>query len=555
MRQLPVGRRAIIAGVTIAAAALGHQAGPVGWTPGAGSLEVEVRDATASIAVVVGSEDPVEFASAGITVRAPGGVPVDNAFEVTISRTDVDLALSDVEVTLTTPGGDRQTVPVLRLTDDGVTASRQPPNGSTVVLALLGAVVVLWVTEFVPLFVTSLAVPVILVAGGATSAGAALAPFAHPIIVLFFAGFLMAEAMSRVGLDDLAATVIVARAGRSPLTLFAAMLAGSAFLSMWMSNTAAVTVLLPVALAVAEPAGSVTYRKAIVLGIAYASTIGGVGSAIGTPANPLAIEFIEGLTGRRVGFAEWFLFGMPMVVLFLPVMGIYLWRTSRINLDRDRFDAAVAAARSELPDVGRLSGPQIEVLGVFLLVLVGWLTQTLHGQPTGFVALGGALLLFLIGRVRPIDLTRISWPTLLTFGGGLSLGLAMVDTGTSDWLVTRLTGLADWPTMLSVAAVAVAALVFTTVASNTAAAATLIPLVIPLAGLIGIDPVTLVLVVALASSIDFALVIGTPPTMLAYDTGLFTAGEIMARGSPLDLGGLLVLVAVVVPFWNLTGLV
>ncbi len=553
--RLSTRGRVLVAALALAAAGIGLMASPGAWQAGPGSLEVVVDGTGAAFPVEVGSTDRLEVATGGLGLRAEGGVPVDGPFEVFVSAPGRRLGLDDVQVALITPDGGRHTVPVLSQDGDDVVAGRRPPRHAGVVLALLGAVVVLWVTEFVPLFVTSLAIPVVLVVGGAASATAALSPFAHPIIVLFFAGFLMAEATSRVGLDRLAAAAIVARAGRSPLLLFSAMLAGAAFLSMWMSNTAAVTVLLPVAMAVAEPTGSTSYRRALVLGIAYASTVGGVGSAIGTPANPLAIQFIDDLTGRQVGFAEWFLFGLPMVVVFLPIMGTYLWLVSRVRVDAATFSSATAAAREELGSTNRLTRPQVEVLAVFALVMAGWLTQPLHGQPTGIVALAGAVVLFTIGRIRPVDLTRISWPTLLTFGGGLSLGVAMVDTGASDWLVTRLAVLSGWPRPAAMALVAVAALVMTTVASNTAAAATLVPLAVPLAGLVGIDPVVLVLVVALASSVDFALVIGTPPTMLAYDTGLFTAGEIMARGAPLDLAGLVVLLGVVVPFWYLVGLV
>ncbi len=137
--------------------------------------------------------------------------------------------------------------------------------------------------------------------------------------------------------------------------------------------------------------------------------------------------------------------------------------------------------------------------------------------------------------------------------GGLTLGVYMVETGASDWLVTRLGALADWPTLLAVAAVATVTLGLTTVASNTGSAATLIPLAIPLAGLVGVSPVLLVSVVAIASSVDFALVIGTPPTMLAYSTELFTVREILRKGAVLDLVGIVILIAVVVPFWQLTG--
>jgi sodium-dependent dicarboxylate transporter 2/3/5 len=151
---------------------------------------------------------------------------------------------------------------------------------------------------------------------------------------------------------------------------------------------------------------------------------------------------------------------------------------------------------------------------------------------------------------------RTSAPyALLTFGGGLSLGLALTDSGVSDWLATRLGGLANLPSAVAVGFVALVALVLTTVASNTASAAMLVPLAIPLAGVIGVDPVLLVVTVAVASSIDFALVIGTPPTMIAYSTGLYRAPEIFRTGVVLDVVGLVLLTTVVAGVWTVLGLV
>ncbi len=293
----------------------------------------------------------------------------------------------------------------------------------------------------------------------------------------------------------------------------------------------------------------------MVLGIAYAATIGGVGSAIGTPANPLAIEFLDTFVGRQISFVGWFAFGLPMVVIFLPLMGLYLWRRSRVVVDRAAFERSRRAAAAELDQAGRPTRDQLVVLGVFAAVMAVWLTQTWNGLNTGIVAVAGVVVLAVLGKSRPEDLGRISWASLLTFGGGLTLGVFLVSSGTSDWLATRLEGISSVPSGIGVAAVALLALGLTTVASNTATAAMLVPLAIPLAGILGVDPVLLVVVVAIASSVDFALVIGTPPTMIAYSSRLFTTTEVFRTGIILDLAGIGLLVTVVSWLWDVVGLV
>jgi sodium-dependent dicarboxylate transporter 2/3/5 len=288
-----------------------------------------------------------------------------------------------------------------------------------------------------------------------------------------------------------------------------------------------------------------------VLGIAYAATIGGVGSAIGTPANPLAIEFLQEFVGRDISFVEWFGFGLPMVVLFLPLMGGYLWWRFGVRLDREQFTAARRVAAEQLAAAGRPGRDQLTVLAVFVGVIALWLTQTWHDLDTGIIALGGAVALAVLRYVRQEDLGRISWASLLTFGGGLALGVALVDSGTADWIASGMTVLQGTPPLVALGAVALLALGLTTVASNTASAAMMIPIAIPLAGLLDLDPVLLVV----ASSVDFALVIGTPPTMIAYSTKLFTAPQIFRIGAALDVAGMLLLVLVVAGFWQLAGLV
>jgi solute carrier family 13 (sodium-dependent dicarboxylate transporter), member 2/3/5 len=538
------------------AAVAGALVAPDPWPAGDGEIELRVGDeVVAAVAVEVGEVDPLTLAFEGGIIELSSGLPIDDRVTVEVQLEPSAMDPAALAVWLNLADGREELIPVLRSDPETglVEAQRWPPYGADTVLALLGAVVVLWVTEAVPLFVTSLAIPVVLVATGVGSANASLANFFHPIIALFFAGFLMAEAMRRTRLDHLAAISIIARAGRSPVTLFAAMIGVSAFLSLWMSNTAAAAVIIPIALAVSAPMESVGYRRALVLGIAYAATVGGVGSAIGTPANPLAIAFLDDFVGRDITFVEWFAIGLPFVVVFLPLMGVYLWWRIGARPDGERFAEARDVARRDLAAVGRPTRDQVTVVIVFVAVIAVWLLEPIHQIDTGIVALAGAVALALLRQIEPDDLQRISWASLLTFGGGLTLGVFLVESGTSDWIATQLGGLAAIPAPLAVAAVAAVTMLLTTVASNTASAAMLVPLAIPLATIVGVDPVLLVLVVAIASSIDFALVIGTPPTMLAYSTGLYTPDRIFRVGAVLDLVGLLLLVTVVVWIWQLLG--
>ncbi|MEA2023171.1 MAG: SLC13 family permease [Actinomycetota bacterium] len=559
-------RRLLFLGLAVSAGVALSLLAPEDWEAGPGSTTVTYRgEIVLEAPITVGATEPVSHTStaSGVEVELtyPRGVPTDGPVEATITVTRdgerIRVDAGSVALRIELPNGHNELIPVVAWNDSErhLEALRRPPQDSAVVLGLLGFVVVLWVTEAIPLFVTSLMIPVVLVFSGVASAAGATAPFFNPIIVLFFAGFLMAEAMQRCGLDHFIAVSITARSGRNAATLFAAMLVLTAVLSMFMSNTAAAAVLVPIAIAVTAPLGDASFRKALVLGIAYAATIGGVGSAIGTPANQIAIEFLEGFGGRSISFIEWFAFGLPMVVLFVPIMGVYLWKRSRIHVDPERFVEARRVAVDEHRKVGKPDHDQMIVLAVLLAVVAGWLTQTFHGVHAGIVALAGAVALFILGKLLPEDLGRISWPSLLTFGGGLTLGLFLVRTGTSDYLATRLVGLVDVPEVVAVLAVAAITLLLTTVASNTASAAILIPLAIPLAGVLGVSPVGLVMVVAIASSVDFALVVGTPPTMIAYSTHLYTAGQIFRRGIVLDLVGIVLLVFAVTRIWEFFGLV
>ncbi len=454
--------------------------------------------------------------------------------------------------------GYEQELPPTEAGDNGVLFGMRLPFRAKIVMAILFLVAGMWLTEAVPLAAAAIFIPVAIVVTGVAEAETVLAPFAHPIIVLFLAGFLMAEAMRRTGVDRLIAISILKRASHRPAFLMLTMMILVAFLAMWMSNTAAVSIVIPIALAVLEkmPEGEGTknFKRALILGVAYAAASGGIGSAIGSPSNLMALTFLNEYTGAGLTFMDWFKIGLPMVALLLPTVWLWLLFSFGIPLRAAPIDVRRLIDEGEEQSKG-LQWQQGWVLATFLVVMALWLSEPWHGVPTGIVALGGAFALFVMSFLKQEDLNRINWNALLTFGGSLAIGTMLVSTGVSDWIALQLIGLATLPAPVVIFLIAGIAVLTSAFISNTASSAMLIPLVIPLAQMLQLDPVLLVAVVAIGSAVDFALVVGTPPTMIAYATGFFTTQDIFRRGIVLDVLGVILLSFVVVWIWLGLGVV
>ena len=452
-----------------------------------------------------------------------------------------------------------QKLPPTGQEDEGLAFTMHLPYKAKIATGLLFAVAALWLTELVPLAATALLIPVVLVITGVTDANTIFQPFAHPIIMLFLAGFLMAEGMKRTEVDRLLALLLLRRASLQPMYLMLTMMGLTAVLSMWMSNTASVAIVIPIALAVLDKIpqelGKTGFRRAMILGVAYAATVGGIGSAIGTPANILAMTFLNEFTGAELTFTDWFLYGLPMVIIMVPLIWLYLLLVFRVQLNNLGAHFSHDVYERELKGMGGLNNEQRTLLLLFTAVIGLWLSEQWHHIPTTIVALGGVFVLFYSGTVKQEDLNQINWNALLTFGGGLAIGTILVTTGVSDWIALQLTGLATLPTILVVLLISSFTLLVGAFISNTACAAMLIPMAIPLAQILQIDPRLLVAVIAIASSTDFALVVGTPPTMMAYSTGLFGAKDIFQRGIILDILSILVLTFGVIWIWQILGVV
>lgn len=437
--------------------------------------------------------------------------------------------------------------------------SMRVPFKAQVTAGLLLAIAILWVTELVPLAATAILVPVVAVLAHVTDVTTVLQPFANPIIFLFLAGFLLADAMRRCGLDRRLALLILSRTNHNPVILMLTLMGITSFLCLWMSNTASASLMIPIALAVLAkiPEQSVPkgFSRALLLAVGYSATVGGVGSALGTPPNIMAMAFLNQYTDGELTFVNWFAYGLPFVLLMVPIIWLYLLASFRVDPRRIGGNVGSTVYTADLAKLGPLDAQQKLLVSVYTVVIGFWLTETWHHVPPAIVALAGVFILFFSRLIQKDDLNQVNWNALLTFGGGMAIGTLLVDTGVSDWIALQLIGLSALPTSLVIVLIAGVTVLIGAFISNTACAAMLIPIAIPLSQMLGLDPRLIVTIIAISCSVDFALVTGTPPTMIVYSTGLFTAGEIFRRGLVVDLIGALLLSLGVVWIWQWLGIV
>jgi sodium-dependent dicarboxylate transporter 2/3/5 len=412
-----------------------------------------------------------------------------------------------------------------------------------------------WITEAIPIPATSLLPLVLFPLLGAGSIDEAARPYANPLIFLFMGGFLIALAMQRWDLHRrIALSVIQAVGTRPPALVFGFMLA-SAFLSMWVSNTATAMMMMPIGLSVVRltetdegrSAEQHTFAIVLMLGIAYACNVGGMGTIIGTPPNALLQGFLSETYGVELSFARWMLVGVPFVVVGVPLTYFVLTRVA-FTLELDRIAGGKALIQQELEALGPLSRPEKMVGVVFGGVALLWMTRPLlssyiPGLSDAGIAMSGAVLLFLL----PVNSQEgtfvldwdaaadLPWGVLLLFGGGLSLASAVERTGLATWIGERLGALEGAPVVLLVLAVGTTIILLTELTSNTATTAAFLPIVASVAIGVGQNPYLLLVPAALAASCAFMLPVATPPNAIVYGSEVMTIPQMARAGMALNL--------------------
>lgn len=472
----------------------------------------------------------------------------------------------------------------------------------------------LWVTGALPLAVTALSIPVLLTGFGVYGdMDAALRGFADHIIFLFIAGFMLANALQKYDIDRRIALRIMVKMGSSPRRLILAVMLATAFLSMWVSNTATSAMMLPIALGVlaqvigrdeiaapdANPtediddvdgdsaasldgAGATNFQRSLLLGTAYAASVGGVGTLIGTPPNAILAGQLNSILGYEISFADWLLIGMPVVIITLPLV----WALLTMVLYPPRITDVTGAreqARQELEDEGALSPRGKRVAYIFAATAALWVIgglgdgvqylmdqgilplpqtwfNTLYGTSEGMTVFGirghqGALYYVMVGMLAiPAlvlsdtadwdDLVDIDWGTILLFGGGIALADALAATGATEWIADVVfTSLTGAPIVLVVAIIVLLVIFLTEMTSNTATSTIIVPILIGIGGVfaatLGLpaEAASIFLAVsgAIAASFAFALPVATPPNAIVFGSGYLEQKDMMKAGIILNI--------------------
>lgn len=476
-------------------------------------------------------------------------------------------------------------------------------RGTAAIAVLMAA---WWMSEAIPISVTALLPLVLFPALGIAEIGDFSGQYTAPTIFLFMGGFLLALGMQRWNLHRRVALWVLVAMGSSPKMLVLGFMIATGFLSMWVSNTATAVMMLPIGVSVlslivgmlrdearAGKAGSSSSEElsdgaaemldadsdvaaaedadgekgyehstdvepksnfgiALMLGIAYAASIGSLGTIIGTPPNAMLAAYMAE-QGVNIGFGQWMLVGVPVAVILMAAAW-FLLTNVLFKPEIDHIPGGRDLMRQELRKLGPMSAGEIRVLAVFVIAALSWVFVPVFWPDTliadAVIAMAVGIAMFLIPGgpdgvklMRWEDALELPWGVLLLFGGGLALSTQFTESGLSDWIGEQLSGLGFLPLVLLVVVVALVVLVLTEFTSNTATAATFLPLVGAMAIGLGMDQMLLAVPVSLAATSAFMMPVATPPNAIAYGSGYVSMGNMVRAGIWLNIVALVVISA------------
>jgi sodium-dependent dicarboxylate transporter 2/3/5 len=437
--------------------------------------------------------------------------------------------------------------PILALFVGYLMYSTGTTPAAAITLGITLICVVWWVFEPIPIPATSVLPLAMLPLLGVLTPQQVAQAYGHPLILLMLGGFILSTALARNGAHRrIALTMVRAFGGSSSRRLVFGFMAASAVLSMWISNTATTLMLLPVALAVLEKAEDPKLATPLLLGIAYAASIGGIGTPIGTPPNVVFMGVYNDLGVGQIGFADWMSFAMPVVLVLLPIAAV--WLTRRLGHQ----------GTVDVPEVGAWQAGEVRVLMVFALTAVAWITRS---EPFGgwtallglaqtndaMVALLAVVIMFVVpdGKgERLLDwetATQIPWGMLILFGAGLTIAAAFTASGLSQTIGALLSGLAALHVLLIMLTICLTVTFLTETTSNTATTTLLMPILAAGAVGAGISPELFMIPAAMSASCAFMLPVATAPNVIMFSTGRVAIETMVKEGFTLNLIGAIVI--------------
>ncbi|MDC8831410.1 SLC13 family permease [Alteromonas gilva] len=428
-------------------------------------------------------------------------------------------------------------------------------NGLNYALSITAAltllVAVLWVTEALPIPVTSLIPFVAFPMAGIIDYKEASSALGSHVILLLMGAFMLSKALEKSGVHRRIAVYMLHLCGASSAKrLVLGFMLTSAVLSMWISNTATTLMLLPIALAIITSMDSPKLATALLLGIAYAASLGGVGTPIGTPPNIIFMSVYEQTTGTELSFLNWMVTGVPIVLISIPIMA--WWLTRHLT----------AMPPCDLPQSGAWQAAEKRVLVVFGVIALAWIFRPYWSQWTGMtlvsdstIAVAGVVLMFLVpngNKAKPGQLLdwktaeAIPWGMLLLFAGGICMAKAFTASGLSQLLGDALTGLSALPIVATLLILCLTVSFVTEITSNTATATLLMPILASASAAIGVDPIVLMMPAAISASCAFMMPVATAPNAIVYGSGRIPIQTMVREGTVLNILVGVVITAVVV---------
>lgn len=418
-----------------------------------------------------------------------------------------------------------------------------------------------WISEVVPIPATALLPLALLPLLSVEGIAGVAAPYADPLIFLFFGGFVLSIAMERWNLHKRIALLTMLLVGSKPSQQIAGIMAVTAFLSMWMSNTATAVMMLPIGLSIIAMQGqfgqsSEPFAKAVLLSIAYAASIGGVATLIGTPPNALLAAYLQNAHNITISFADWMLLGVPLASVLLVLTWIWLTRF-QFKLDGSSLIDSRQIYRQKLAELGPVQTAEKLVLGVFLAAAFCWVFARWITKFTGIpmndsvTAISVALALFILpislktGQRVLVweDCQKLPWGILILFGGGLTLANQIQKSGLADFIAMQIGQLGTLDMLALMLLVTTLIIFLTEITSNTATAAAFLPLLGPVAISMNIPVPLLVIPAAIAASCAFMMPVATPPNAIVFGSGHLKIMDMAKAGFALNLLAIVCIVA------------